>query len=194
VTNNIHIQKIIEIGSGSGNGSTQCFIRALAPNQTNNTKLICIEAVEEHYNDLVRLTKDIDFVEAHNKSSIGFNQLSTKEYSTYANSEYNSHLSEDEIKNREQWFNDDIDFFKNTKTGVVENLDGKYDLCLIDGSEFSGYDEFKAIEHNVRFILLDDDRVYKNIKTKNELLKNDNWTLIAEGAERNGWSSFAKIP
>ena len=60
IKNNEWIVKVLEIGSGSGNGSTQCFIESLV--ERKDSVLYCIETNEEWYSDLVENTKEYSFV------------------------------------------------------------------------------------------------------------------------------------
>jgi|21_taG_2_1085346.scaffolds.fasta_scaffold33901_2 hypothetical protein len=206
IANNKNIKRVIEIGSGSGNGSTVCIANGLNVHLTKDTKFVCMEPVESHYNDLREGIENsgIDWIEHHNNSSISFDKLSIKNYD-----DYRSHCLDNkdkfkslrgldnkqlisELEGRQVWYEEDCEHFKKCEKGVLESLDGDYDLCLIDGSEFSGYDEFKLIEDRVNMIFLDDIFEYKCQKIVDELHVNDDWVLINIIPERNGFVAFSR--
>ena len=203
ITSNKSIQRVIEIGSGSGNGSTQCLAAALAVNQTENTKLICMEPTE-YFEDLKKNTEQFSFVECYDKTSISYESFSLKNYDDYVNyciqhREVLNSLKgrelesiQEELENRINWYNQDMVHFKGYTSGVLEDLTEEYDLCLMDGSEFSGYDEFLLVKDRVSIILLDDDNEYKHHRTKLHLRDDDDWICVAEDNERNGWSSWIR--
>jgi len=206
IANNKNINRVVEIGSGSGNGSTVCIVRGLNTHVTKDTKFVCMEPVKSHYNDLLgRVQRSgANWIEHHNNSSISFDRLSIKKYDDYKShcldnkEKYNSLKNLDnirlvsELEGRKTWYEEDCEHFKRCKKGVLESLDGNYDLCLIDGSEFSGYDEFKLIEDRVNMIFLDDVFEYKCQSITDELHANDDWILIAAIPERNGFVAFSR--
>ena len=204
IATNKSIQRVIEIGSGSGNGSTLCLAAALQSNQTENTKLVCMEPTE-YFGDLEKNTENFSFVECHKRTSISYDSFSLKNYKDYItycidNRENINSLKgrelesvKEDLESRVNWYNQDFVHFKGFDSGVLNDLSEDYDLCLIDGSEFSGYDEFLLIKDKVKIILLDDDNEYKNYKTKNHLRNDDDWICVMEDTERNGWSSWIRI-
>jgi len=189
IKQNDWIKKVLEIGSGSGNGSTQCFIEGLRTKQ--NVNLTCVEPNEEWFLDLKENTKNYNFINLINKSSISYENLLIKKYDDYWNSEYSE---KDSYEYRIPWFEYDINHFKkiNIGEGALETNE-IYDLVLIDGSEFSGYSEYLLIKDRTKCIMLDDVNVFKCKQINKELKNSKNWKLIAEGNERNGWSCFIKI-
>jgi hypothetical protein len=204
IGNNKSIKRVVEIGSGSGNGSTQCLAAALEVHKTEDTKLICMEPTK-YFEDLKKNTEHFSFVECYDKTSISYDSFSLKNYDDYIQYciEHKDHLNslkgrelesiQDELLGRVNWYNEDMIHFKASSSGVLEDLTEDYDLCLIDGSEFSGYDEFLLIKDKVKIILLDDDNEYKNHKTKRHLRDDGGWVCVAEDDERNGWSSWVRI-
>ena len=193
IANNKNIKRVIEIGSGSGNGSTVCIANGLNVHLTKDTKFVCMEPVESHYNDLREGIENskADWIEHHNNSSISFDKLSIKNYDDYRSHCLDNQLIS-ELEGRQVWYEEDCEHFKKCEKGVLESLDGDYDLCLIDGSEFSGYDEFKLIEDRVNMIFLDDIFEYKCQKIVDELHVNDDWVLINIIPERNGFVAFSR--
>jgi hypothetical protein len=183
------IKNVIEIGSGSGNGSTQCFIAGLYGRE--NVNLICIEPKKEWFDDLVENTKFFYFVKPVNISAISYENLLIKTYDDYWFSEFNNRDDSYEIKNK--WYEQDLSFFKNIKLGegTIEN-NKIYDCVFIDGCEFSGYSEYFLLKNRTQCFILDDIYSFKCNRVHKELLENNTWKIVAEGNERNGWSCFIK--
>jgi len=185
---NTWIKNVVEIGSGSGDGSTQCFIKGLY--NRKNASLTCIESNPSWFSDLKENTRDYSFVKCINKSSISYDNLLVKTFE-----EYLTQCSKTiEYEYRRKWYDQDILFFKDTKIGEggIET-DEKYDCVLIDGSEFSGYSEYLLIKNRTKCIMLDDINEFKCFRVHEELSSDDNWELVHTGPERNGFSCFVKI-
>ena len=67
------------------------------------------------------------------------------------------------------------------------------DLLLLDGGEFTSWAEFNLLAPRVtKFILLDDVQVRKNRKVHQSLANSGQWTLLAQGHDRNGWSVWTR--
>lgn len=185
------IESIIEIGSGSGNGSTQCFIEALKDNK-NNIKLYCFEPNPEWFKDLIENTKKYPWIICYNNSAINYEDFLVKDYySDFWNSEFNHVKGIETPEYRKKWYDDDVSFFKKEKESILPKLNAQ--CVLIDGCEFSGYSEYKKLNSNIENIILDD--CFGAFKTKQvyfELLKSENWSLVEQGVERNGWAIFKR--
>lgn len=187
------IKSVLEIGSGSGNGSTQCFIVAL--NNRKGANLICTEPNKEWFLDLVENTKDFSFVKCLNKSTISYDNFLIKTYDDFWNDEYNKYKNDPatHYNGGKAWYDQDAEYIKNTKLGegVLED-DTEYDCVLIDGCVFTGYSEYLLLKNRTNCIILDDIFEYKTNKIHEELSKDENWSLVSQGNERNGWSCFLK--
>jgi hypothetical protein len=186
------IKSVIEIGSGSGNGSTQCFIESLKTNG-DDIKLYCFEPQPEWFKDLVENTKQYSWITCYNNSAINYDDFLIKDYyNDFWNSDFNHVKNIENPEYRKKWYDEDITFFKNEKESVLPKI--KAECVLIDGCEFSGYSEYKKLNSSVNYIILDD--CFSAFKTKQiylELIENENWILLDKGIERNGWSIFKKI-
>lgn len=188
-----NIKTVIEIGSGAGNGSTQCLLRALSENPFES-KLYCFEARIQNYYHLINFTLMYPWCKCYNNSPISYSDFIVKDYNKdFWESEYNIFKNDESLKNTiKTWYDDDLVFFKNEPFSILPNISAE--CVLIDGCEFSGYSEYKMLHPDVKHIMLDD--CFGAFKTRQvyfELLDNKNWKLINEGAERNGWAIFSKV-
>ncbi len=189
---NTWIKKVLEIGSGSGNGSTLCFTVSLS--QRKNSSLTCIEAHPEWFADLVENTSFFPFTKQLNKTTVSFDNLLVKTFDDYWNDKWNITDPQYSYEFRKTWYEQDLPYFKNTLKGegAIENNE-QYDAVLIDGSEFSGYSEFILLKDRTKCFILDDINCFKCARAHDELLNDNTWELVDQGQERNGWSCFVKV-
>ena len=72
----------------------------------------------------------------------------------------------------------------------------QFDIVLLDGGEFSGEQDWAAVQKCCpKIVVLDDTAVMKNANVLANA-KREGWMVVAEGADRNGWAilkSPAKI-
>jgi len=187
---------ILEIGSWDGTGSTSCFIYALKK-LTGSKKLTCLEVNTERYNQLVENTKQYDWVECHNNTSISYKQLIEKDFNDIWYSEYNGLFNHPEPATKVQaegWFKEDVENLKKFKTAFLEKDNSFYDGVMIDGGEFFGYSEFKILKDRTNVLFLDDYfYANKTNRVARELLKDEEWTVIAGNKNvRNGYAIFKR--
>ena len=76
---------------------------------------------------------------------------------------------------------------------VLNKIPEKIDLLLLDGGEFSTYSEWLKLKDRSTIIMLDDTTATKCKKINDELKSSENYTLIFETSENNGFSVFEKI-
>lgn len=70
---------------------------------------------------------------------------------------------------------------------ITEDYFGRIDLLLIDGGEFGAYEEFMALGHKTQMIALDDSQTFKNSRTRQHILQLNNWEVLRDETDRNGW-------
>jgi hypothetical protein len=81
------------------------------------------------------------------------------------------------------------------REGYLEsNADERFDVALIDGSEFSGWDEFRLLRDRVSCVMLDDAfHAYKCVQARETLTGDPAWELAwASSYVRNGAAIFVK--
>ncbi|MEI6444870.1 MAG: glycosyltransferase family 1 protein [Nostocales cyanobacterium ELA583] len=194
-----NIKTVLEIGSSSGEGSTEAFVTGLQHNP-NNPILFCMEVSTNRFNELKKRYENEAFVKCYNVSSVPLESFpDEKEVIDFYNS-IQSNLNFYPLELILGWLKKDIEYVKTS--GVSENGIEKikqennidfFDLVLIDGSEFTGNAELEEI-YGAKIICLDDIITFKNYATHQKLLKDPNYILIEENHFlRNGYSIFKKI-
>ena len=193
------IQTILEIGSSSGDGSTEAFVLGINENETK-PKLFCMELSKPRFYALQERYKDNSSVICYNVSSVPLNCFPSEfEVLTFMNTTKTTlrGFTDDEVTG---WLRQDIEYVAsaNVPTNGIElikqNHETSYfDVVLIDGSEFTGQAEFQHV-YGAKFILLDDIRAFKNYNNYMLLLNDPLYELVEEDPFlRNGYAVFRKI-
>ncbi|MBF2063294.1 MAG: FkbM family methyltransferase [Calothrix sp. C42_A2020_038] len=194
-----NIKTILEIGSSSGQGSTEAFVNGIIDNP-NKPKLFCMEISKARFHELKKTYEKYDFVKCYNMSSVCLEDFpSEKEIIDFYNNT-STNLNLYPLEQVLNWLKQDIEYVKNS--GVDDNGIQKikqenniifFDLVLIDGSEFTGNVELNQV-YGAKYILLDDINTFKNYINHQKLLNDENYTLICANYNlRNGYSIFQKI-
>lgn len=183
----------LEIGSWDGSGSTQCFIEGML--QLNQPKCLhCIEIKESRYKDLCIATEQYNWIHCHNVTSVEIAKLPA--FDKIWESEFNgikkhAAYTMDIVK---QWYDEDKDLMMNFNKGFLESNNDCFDGVLIDGGEFTGFEEFKLLKDRARVIFLDD--TYRAFKTKEAsyvLSISPEWRLENFSNDvRNGYAIYVK--
>ncbi len=193
------IKTVLEIGSSSGEGSTEAFVTGLRQNP-NKPKLFCMEVSKTRFHELQKKYINDDFVNCYNVSSISIKNFPDEQevIDFYKNTQNKLHFYP--IETVLNWLKQDIEYVH--QSGVSDNGIQKikqehnidyFDLVLIDGSEFTGIAELNEV-YGANFICLDDIETFKNYQNHHQLLADQNYKLIAQNTSvRNGYSIFKKI-
>ena len=193
------IKIVLEIGSSSGEGSTEAFVTGLRENP-NKPTLFCMEVSKNRFTELKNNYQSENFVKCYNMSSISVNKFPTeKEVIDFYNS-LHTNLNIYSLERVLGWLRQDIEYVNNSgvsDNGIQiiknENNIDYFDLVLIDGSEFTGQAELDEV-YGANFICLDDITTFKNYRNHQKLLADKNYLLLAQSTSvRNGYSIFKKI-
>lgn len=187
-----NVKKAIEIGSGSGNGSTQCFLQYFDSLDDKNKELHCFEPVESWFKDLQKNIEGRNYCTLYNCSAISYSDLLVKDFDTdFYNSPYNQLKGSYDKSTLKSWYDLELPYFKESEHTILSTI--KADAVLIDGSEFSGYSEFKQLHPSISLIFLDDClTAFKTNQVYTELSNSPEWKLIRVNFERNGYAIFRK--
>ena len=192
------IATILEIGSSSGEGSTEAFVSGISKNPSHPT-LFCMEVSKTRFAALKKHYQHLPYVKCYNVSSVPLEAFPKEsEVSKFYNSTQTS-LRLYGLKTVLVWLKADIDYVKNARvpqTGIyiikTENNIKNFDMVLIDGSEFTGMAELKLV-YGARFILLDDITAFKNYANYKQLLADPDYALVEENKQlRNGYAIFKR--
>jgi len=194
------IKKIIEIGSSSGNGSTRCFVDTLEKRKDlDDIIFICMEISNIRYKKLNKYLASYKFAKAYNLSSVDISSFPSEEEVIEFYKSRKTNLNKYSLKRILEWRKQDIDYIKSTGRNIIgiEAIKRSlginvFDLCLIDGSEFTGKEELKYLI-GTKYILLDDTESYKCREAFEILDKNEDYQLIEHRPFcRNGFAAFKK--
>jgi hypothetical protein len=184
-------RRILEIGSFDGDGSTQVLIRAMAG--LSDPCLVCLEMRTDRFSNLLKNTAGIPWVRAVNASSISWGSFTGKDF----DKDILPHLSEHAEPDPEvirTWWEDDAKLMKSSGDGFLETNRESFDAVLIDGGEFTGYDEFRLLKDRADCFFLDDVfRAYKCKKVFDELSADGEWEAVyIDRNERHGTAAFVR--
>ena len=194
------VKNIIEIGSSSGGGSTTSFIEALQRrNDLDEIKFICLELSNIRFKNLKNYLTPYEFAIAYNLSSVDINSFPTENEVIKFYKNRNTVLNKFPLDEVLRWRKQDIDYIKNSGKNICgleaikKSLGIKiFDLCLIDGSEFTGKVELNHLIGS-NYILLDDTESYKCREAFEILNNRDDYDLIEYNPSlRNGCAAFQK--
>lgn len=191
-----NIKTVLEIGSSSGEGSTEAFVMGLQ-NNPNNPILFCMEVSKSRFAELQKKYANDDFVKCYNTSSISLEKFPQEnEVVTFYNT-IQTGLNLYPLEQVLNWLHQDIEYVK--QSGVAdegikkikkENNIDIFDVVLIDGSEFTGSIELDEV-YGAKFILLDDINTFKNYGNYYKLIADFNYILTAQNPKlRNGYAIF----
>ncbi len=194
-----NIQTILEIGSSSGEGSTEAFVRGISENPCNPI-LFCIELSKSRYTALKKQYENNALVKCYNVSSIPLESFPTENDVVSFYTTTKIALQKGDLPLICGWLQEDIAYVEgcDVPTNGIELIKKEnginyFDLVLIDGSEFTGSAEFKLI-YGANFILLDDINTFKNYNNYQVLLKDPAYMLMEQNfVLRNGYAIFKKI-
>ncbi|MBE9125458.1 MULTISPECIES: class I SAM-dependent methyltransferase [unclassified Coleofasciculus] len=190
------INTILEIGSSSGEGSTEAFVNGIRENP-NKPTLFCLEVSKTRFAELQkRYAKDY-FVKCYNLSSVFLEEFPKEnEIISFYNSNRTA-LNNYPLEQVLGWLRQDIEYVKNAGVpdkGIEkikqENEIDCFDIVLIDGSEFTGEAELDEV-YGAKYIFLDDINSYKNNRNFQRLINDSSYTLIGGNLQvRNGYAIF----
>ncbi|WP_071190211.1 FkbM family methyltransferase [Trichormus sp. NMC-1] len=192
------IKTVLEIGSSSGEGSTEAFVMGLRENP-NHPILFCMEISKPRFAELQNRYSNDLFVKCYNFSSVSLESFPKQQevIDFYRSNITNLNLYPLELIL--SWLNQDIEYVKNSgvadsgiKRVKQENNIDYFDVVLIDGSEFTGVAELNEV-YGAKFICLDDITTFKNYINHHKLLNDSSYILISQSTSvRNGYSVFKK--
>ena len=196
ITSSANIKNILEIGSSSGGGSTEAFVKGIQKNP-HKPSLYCMEVSQVRFNQLQQTYAYTDFVKCYNLSSIAVEDFPKKEDVIAFYNNNVTGLNNYPLEEVLRWLEQDIDYIVSSgvsENGIAqikrENKIDYFDLVLIDGSEFTGKAEFAEI-YGAKVIILDDANSFKNYESHQRLLNDDNYVLVCQNLTlRNGYSIF----
>lgn len=192
------IQTILEIGSSSGEGSTEAFVQGIQENP-NHPVLFCMELSQPRFHSLQKRYKDNPSVVCYNVSSVPLEAFPSKEEVVQFMRTVETSLRDFGEDTVIGWLKQDMDYVKSAQVphrGIeliksTEKIE-HFDMVLIDGSEFTGQAELDLV-YGAKWILLDDIRAFKNYNNFMRLMNDPLYELVEiDRYLRNGYAIFKK--
>jgi len=181
-----NVQSMIEIGSWDGTGSTTVIMQALEP--VAGKRLTCIETNPERHAALASLTASREWVTTVCSRSVSRDAMTPQTFEDVWHSPFNRlRYPEQEVR---RWWNEQTD-----GPGHLESLTSEtFDAALIDGCEFSGWDDYRLLRDRVRVLMLDDVfHAYKCSRAHAELERDPAWMCAwCSAFVRNGASIWVR--
>jgi hypothetical protein len=173
------VKTIVEIGTWNGRGSTLCVYEAI---KNTEKKLISLETWKEMYDvafDFYQDKKEVSIINGFiSDNLLDFNLLDDLFFTDY---DKNLKLS---------WYNEDLKNINNCKN-VLDQIPEKIDFLILDGGEYSSWDEYLILKDRSKIIFLDDTRppTIKNFMAREDLLKTRK-VIVDDLYNRNGYCIF----
>ena len=176
---------ILEIGGGTGDGSTAAFFDAVQ----SGSKVYSIEARNERYQELKKKT-----VEALYGCSVSpEDYMSKKEVKDFYRN-IPTTLNKNSLKVVLGWRKEELTVLRNIPHNMAKDISAEF--VFIDGSPFTGEKEFYyTVEKNpnIKVVALDDVNDIKNFRNYWKLLTSPEWEKVWENLTlRNGAAIFVK--
>jgi hypothetical protein len=179
-TEAVQCDRILEVGTGSGLGSTCCLMAGM----TEGASLWTVEANKAQYDQgRANIRRQM------NKRILVYPMLGLLHKTI---SDYWHPI--DAMQHRECY---ELDQRTVREGKVIDLPEGRFDLVLLDGGEFTSLGDFMMVRDRTRMLVLDD--CNKRVANKNwfayETLKvSPEWICVREElSDRNGWSAFRRI-
>jgi hypothetical protein len=194
------LKNFLEIGSSSGQGSTNALVNGILKRDRNDANLYCMELSRTRFIDLVNAYRNYKYVFPYNLSSVKIQDFPTKEHVIHFYNSTKTNLNNFSIDTVLGWMNQDIDYISEKKlnyNGISFikscNQIDIFDFVLIDGSEFTGEAELQYI-WGAKVIALDDVNSFKCFAAYIRLANHYYYKLVKQDLNlRNGFAIFERI-
>lgn len=179
----LNFQTYVEVGTWNGEGSTRCLMEGLLE-RSDRSRLISLESSIEFYTEAVKFWSHQMPEGREDKLLLLHGHLVEKEKLP----------SVEEIKafpsfsqlHFDRWYEKDLKDYTRSPN-VLDQIPQKIDVLLLDGGEYSTYQEFLLLCERTRVILCDDAKGFKCFKIRETLLSDPRWcTILDLPDERNG--------
>jgi len=178
-------KNILDSGTFNGLGTTKCIYDGIIDSSKKDFLVYSFEC------------NFLRFMEAHNNLSPlmkGFNII----YGTIISPiQIEYHKEKEEVKNSNmiKWLTEDIEHMEKCINYSNKVSSIFWDIAILDGSEFTGDEEFNLIKNNFKYLILDDTRSYKHSRNREIILNNpDKYEIIIDDLnDRNGYLVCKKI-
>jgi hypothetical protein len=193
------LHTVLEIGSSSGAGSTDAFVRGLRENPCHPA-LFCMEVSAPRFRALADRYAGDPFVHCYHASSVPLEAFPTEEQVAHFYRTTPTRLNQYPLEQVLGWLRADLAYVRDAGVpgdGIArikrEHAIEHFDLVLIDGSEFTGVPELNEV-YGARYLMLDDVMAHKNYANYQRLRADPAYRLREEDLSlRNGYAIYERL-
>jgi hypothetical protein len=193
------VRTILEIGASSGGGSTEALVSGLLANPSKPT-LFTIEVSRGRFAALQQRYAAYPQVKCYNVSSVPPEAFPSEAEVIEFYRTTPTALNRYPLELVLSWLRSDLEYIRTSgvpQRGIElirqENGVDRFDMVLIDGSEFSGRAELEQV-YGARFIFLDDVIGFKNWHNFHRLQQDPEYVLRGSDPHlRNGAAMFERV-
>jgi tRNA A58 N-methylase Trm61 len=165
---------IVEIGTWKGMGSTLCILKSME----DSAEFISIESNETFYKIACsNLENYADKVKLIHGTIVTEQEIIN----------YTKDIPLDDVK--KEWLKEDIENVK-LCPNAINTLPEKIDFLLLDGGEFSTYQEWIKLKDRTFITAIDDINELKTQKIYKNVIKDENFEILCKTDEGNGFCIF----
>jgi hypothetical protein len=176
---------ILEIGGGTGDGSTTSFFEAVAL----GSRVFSIEGRKDRYEKL----RKKPVIALYGCSVAAEDYMSEQEVIDFYHATQTK-LNDNSLETVLGWRKEELETLAKLPHSLVRDITA--DFVFIDGSPFSGEKEFHysvEINNRAKVVALDDTNDIKNLSNYLKLKASNNWEMVWEDFSlRNGAAIFVK--
>lgn len=198
--NNPDVKNILEIGSSSGEGSTEAIVTGIRKRtDASEVSVFCMEVSRQRFFRLCQNYQNDTFVKPYNLSSLAIRKFPTPAEVSHFYHHTQTNLNAYPFETVMGWMSQDIDYIRANRLdfcGIdfikeANELD-QFDFSVIDGSEFTGERELQMIWGS-KFIALDDVNSFKCFNCYRTLANSVSYTLLEQDLNlRSGFAIFKR--
>ncbi|MEM8639294.1 MAG: hypothetical protein AAGG51_10825 [Cyanobacteria bacterium P01_G01_bin.54] len=193
------VHTLLEIGSFTGQGSTEAFVTGLLKNP-HQPHLFCIEAVESLFTQLNQRYRDYPQVHCYCASTVATEDFPTPDTMRAAYEHLPQTQKHPAIETLLAWLEQDRHYLEThaLTPHIIPIIQNEYqikqfDVVLIDGSEFTGAIELEQV-YGAHIIILDDINTLKNHDGYQRLMADPDYMRMGYNPTlRNGYATFYRL-
>jgi len=195
------VRSIIEIGSSSGDGSTQAILSGIKGRSDLSDMIICcFELSPVRFKNLEKNVSAFNVVYPYNLPSVASSEFPSEDEVEKFMVDCEGPLKSLPVERVVGWLRQDIEYVRRSGCDINgisavksrHNLE-TFDAAIIDGSEFTGAVELQYLIGS-KYILLDDTETFKCRFAFEQLTSDPRYDCIAYDPKlRNGYAIFERI-
>lgn len=190
------IRTVLEIGSSCGTGSTRALENGV---RRAGGVLCCVEVSGPRFAELSAHYAGKKHVRCFRGSTVSAAEFPSAAAVEKFYQEVNCKLRKFPLEEVLGWLEQDVRYVQEeaVETDVISKIRRemgleKFDLVLLDGSEFTGEAEWPKVR-GAGLVALDDTTTYKNYRVREALLRDADYRLVVDAPERrHGYAIFVR--